>query len=297
MLLLDWWSKRWYEFTSLSPEQSLGEYWKDSFHPDDMTETSKRWEHSIKTGGEYTTEYRCKRKDGAWRWMLGRALPLRDHTTGKIIKWFGTCTDIHDLVEARESAAQTRKQLLEVIQHAQVTVWAIDVNRVLTLLEGDLLGTQPQGEKPQALIGRTIQEAFGKHLGEEDLPRYIKPIEAILSGKIKEFVSEHHINGSGRWFRSRFVPTYESSSHRLNPVDCQITGVVGISMDVSEIKDREAEIEQGQQENVRLLSAETAAREASRLKSEFLANMSHEIRTPIAGCIGMMKSLTSCEEG
>ena len=254
-----------------------------------MLETMKRWEHSIKTGDEYSTEYRCKRKDGAWRWMLGRALPLRDQKSGKIIKWFGTCTDIHDLVETREFAAQTREQLLEVIQHAQVTVWAIDVNRVLTLLEGNLMWTEQKGDNREAMIGKTIQEVFGKHLGEKDLPRYMKPIEAILTGRTKEYVSEHHINGQGRWFRSRFVPTYGNSSHGTNPGDDQITGVVGISMDVSEIKDREAEIEQRQQENVRLLAAETAAKEASRLKSEFLANMSHEIRTPIAGCIGMMK--------
>ena len=252
-----------------------------------MAETLKRWEHSLKTGNEYVTEYRCKRKDGAWRWMLGRALPLRDQNSGEIIKWYGTCTDIHELVEARQFAAQTREQLLNVIQHAKVTVWAIDSNRNLTLMEGNLMWEGKQGDDRADIIGKNVYDAFGRHLGEKDLPRYMKPIETILSGKSNEFVSEHHINGNGRWFRSRFVPTFANKGLAANSGGDTITGVVGISMDISELKQRETEIEQRQQENVRLLGAETAAREASRLKSEFLANMSHEIRTPIAGCIGM----------
>jgi PAS domain S-box-containing protein len=90
----DYFSQRWYDYTGLTPEKSLGLGWQLPFHPDDMPATTKRWAHSLATGDEYTTEYRCQRADGAWRWMLGRALPLRDVKTGKIIKWFGTCTDI-----------------------------------------------------------------------------------------------------------------------------------------------------------------------------------------------------------
>ena len=264
----------------------MGERWIESFHPDDMAETLKRWQNSIKTGDEYMTEYRCKRKDGAWRWMLGRALPLKDQKSGKIIKWFGTCTDIHDLVEARQFAAQTREQLLNVIQHAQVTVWAIDTDRNLTLLEGEIIWKESPEENHRDWIGKKFYDVFGQHLGNTDLPRYTKPIEAILTGKSQELVQEHHVNGNGRWYRSRFVPTFASKNSAANPEERIITGVVGISMDVSELKEREAEIEERQQENARLLGAETAAKEASRLKSEFLANMSHEIRTPIAGCIG-----------
>lgn len=65
--------------------------WKLPFHPDDMTSTGKRWAHSLKTGDPYNTEYRCRSKDGEWRWMLGRALPMRNAKTGAIEKWFGTC--------------------------------------------------------------------------------------------------------------------------------------------------------------------------------------------------------------
>jgi PAS domain S-box-containing protein len=93
----DYFSKRWYTYTGLGVEECYGLGWKLPFHPDDMGETGKRWHHSLATGDEYLTEYRCRRHDGEWRWMLGRALPLRDNKTGKILKWFGSCTDIQEV--------------------------------------------------------------------------------------------------------------------------------------------------------------------------------------------------------
>jgi signal transduction histidine kinase len=71
-----------------------------------------------------------------------------------------------------------------------------------------------------------------------------------------------------------------------------IDGVIGVSMDVTELKDKEQTLHVQEKENTRLLANEAAAKEASRLKSQFLANMSHEIRTPIAGVIGMAELLS-----
>lgn len=136
-------------------------------------------------------------------------------------------------------------------------------------------------------LGKNVYEVFGRHQGKVDLPLYKAPIEAILNGNAKEQISEHHINGNGRWFRTMFVPVRGKKGNAGQFDEHVVDGVVGVSMDVSEIKEREADLQSQEKENVRLSSAETAAKEASRLKSQFLANMSHEIRTPIAGIIGM----------
>jgi PAS domain S-box-containing protein len=117
--LHDWFSQRWYDYTGLTETQSLGEGWKLPFHPEDMVTTKDTWFNCLATGDEYNTEYRCQRYDGEWRWMLGRAIPFLDDS-GKIIKWFGTCTDIHDLVMARQEAKETRQQLRKVIEHAKI---------------------------------------------------------------------------------------------------------------------------------------------------------------------------------
>ncbi len=85
-----------------------GEGWNDVFHPDDQERAWTRWRHSLETGEPYEIEYRLRHRDGAYRWTLGRAMPIRD-AEGRIERWFGTCTDIDDLkraeAEARKLAA------------------------------------------------------------------------------------------------------------------------------------------------------------------------------------------------
>ena len=132
---------------------------------------------------------------------------------------------------------------------------------------------------------------FGRRRGSVDLPLYKKPIEEILDGKCSEKVSEHHVDGNGRWFRTRFIPIFSNDGEDAAPGKKDIEGLIGVSMDVTQIKEHEAKMQEQEKENLRLLSAETAAKEASRLKSQFLANMSHEIRTPIAGVIGLSELL------
>jgi two-component system CheB/CheR fusion protein len=91
----DFFNKQWYDFTGLDFEQTKNKGWSLILHPEDYDRAWKVWEHSLKTGKTYEIEYRMRRWDGEYRWFLARALPLRD-TEGNIIKWFGTCTDVHE---------------------------------------------------------------------------------------------------------------------------------------------------------------------------------------------------------
>ena len=100
--LHDYFNRRWYEFTGAPAGSTDGEGWAGMFHPDDQPRAWERWSRSLQTGEPYYVEYRLRRHDGEWRWVLGRALPVRDEG-GRITRWYGTCTDIHEqkMVEAR----------------------------------------------------------------------------------------------------------------------------------------------------------------------------------------------------
>jgi PAS domain S-box-containing protein len=104
----DYYNDRWYEFTGMPYGSTDGEGWNDVFHPDDRERAWTRWRHSLETGEPYEIEYRLRHHDGAYRWTLGRAMPIRD-AAGRIERWFGTCTDIDDLkraeTESRKLAA------------------------------------------------------------------------------------------------------------------------------------------------------------------------------------------------
>lgn len=257
--------------------------------------------------------------------MLGRALPMKNKQTGAIEKWFGTCTDIHDTVKSRFEAKRTvctsffpplisrpclltlskRQQLLSVIGHAHVTLFSVDRKRNLTLLEGafirDLEYEVNSGDESvtgiisrgEDFIGKNIYDVYRSanpdHIPNE-IPLSLHAIEDILTGKSMEEVHEHCIDN--RWYRTRFIPVLGKKDNAGQVNEAFIDGVIGVSMDVTEIKDKEETLQQQEKENTRLLANEAAAKEASRLKSQFLANMSHEIRTPIAGVIGMAELLT-----
>jgi PAS domain S-box-containing protein len=90
----DYYNASWYEFTGVTLGSTDGEGWSDMFHPEDRERAWSRWRDSLATGEPYEIEYRLRHHSGEYRWTLGRAMPMRD-PEGKIIRWIGTCTDIH----------------------------------------------------------------------------------------------------------------------------------------------------------------------------------------------------------
>jgi PAS domain S-box-containing protein len=295
----DYYSKRWYDYTGLTVEQSEGEGWMNGFHPDDLEIAGPKWAHSLATGDEYLTEYRARSAAGEWRWMLGRAVPMRDEH-GTILKWFGTCTDVHDQVLTREEAKQTRAQLERVIEHARITLWAIDLNSHLTLFEGQAMYEPDNRDLPKAkqnLLGENLWDIFELQGRHNEMQTYKRPVEAILSGKTADETVEQEITSTSRWFRTRLVPILRHERAGGIEGEAFIDGVVGVSMDVTEMKQAEQDLQRRNQDNATLMAQSVAAKEASKMKSQFLANMSHEIRTPIAGVIGMSELLLDDDIG
>lgn len=80
----------------------------DAVHPDDLSSTIHKWNHCMETGEPYLNEYRLRRYDGAYRYFLVRAVPVRNEA-GKIKQWLGSSTDIHDRRLAEEALRRSEK--------------------------------------------------------------------------------------------------------------------------------------------------------------------------------------------
>ncbi|MGB3740350.1 MAG: PAS domain-containing protein, partial [Pontixanthobacter sp.] len=106
----DYFNNRWYEYTGVPAGSTDGTAWNGIFHPDDQPRSAARWQQSLDTGEPYEIEYRLRHRSGEYRWVLGKAQPVRDRH-GAITRWYGTCTDIHEQIEAREVLARTRRDL------------------------------------------------------------------------------------------------------------------------------------------------------------------------------------------
>lgn len=195
----DFYNGRWYDYTGLTHEESLGEGWMKAFHPEDLASSKGLWDHCLRTGEPYVTEYRCLSKEGEWKWFIGRALPLRNKETGQIEKWFGTCTDANEILESRHEAKRTRQQLLSVIAHAQVTVFQVDLQRQITMLEGALIEDAPigHGYGPRWYLGQNVYQVFdilgAREPGEVGPQKFLEPIETIITGQPTEDLQEHAI--------------------------------------------------------------------------------------------------------
>lgn len=176
-------SRRWYEFTGATLEETEGDRWLRFIHPDDRERTVARWQHSLRTGEPYSIEYRFRGVDGEYHWFLGQAMPEHDEA-GRITGWFGTLTDISErkrLDEERERLLarerKAREQVTTILESITDAFYAVDrewrftyvnreAERLLKRSREELLGRSLWDEFSSA-VGSTFQHEFRRAMAEQ----------------------------------------------------------------------------------------------------------------------------------
>lgn len=101
----DYFNQQWYDYTGMRPDAPATDVWEKLVHPDDQAKVWKKWQTAHKSTKPYEVESRLYHAESkAYRWIMTRAVPLID-ADGKVVKWYGTCTDIDD--RKRNEAIQT----------------------------------------------------------------------------------------------------------------------------------------------------------------------------------------------
>lgn len=204
----DYYNRHWYEFTGVAHGSTDGEGWAELFHPDDQPNSWKNWNHSLETGEPYEVEYRLRHHSGEYHWMIGRALPIYDED-GKIQRWIGTCTNIHE-----QKAMSLQNEILsQELSHRIKNIFAIISGLISLTARANKGFSEVAGE----LLGRVAALGRAHELVRPHSERSRQDIGDItLSALIERIFSSYPAYGEGRIAISG--PDIEIDSKAATPV-------------------------------------------------------------------------------
>ena len=106
---VQYWNQRWYDYTGLPRDDSMGVGGTNIVHPDEQGRTMELWQRAIEQGVGFDIEQRIRRHDGVYRWFINRGLPVQD-ASGEVTRWVGTITDIDDQKQIETQRARLLEQ-------------------------------------------------------------------------------------------------------------------------------------------------------------------------------------------
>ena len=125
---VDFMNRAWRDFTGLSAEEAARGRWLETIHPDESDWLQRERNAAIAAGRAYELDARLRRADGSYRWVLRRAVPLRNER-GEIVKWYGTGTDIADLKRAEVALRESEAYLAEAQRLSRTGSFGWDLSR------------------------------------------------------------------------------------------------------------------------------------------------------------------------
>lgn len=159
----DYLSQQWIDYTGVPLEKQLGLQWLAVLHSDDRERTNAVWQTAVSSGGEYDLEFRIRGADEQYRWFKTRGTPVRDGA-GNIVRWFGTCTEIEDIVQARQILGRDKAQLEELVKSrtASLAETTEQLNSFCYSVAHDLRAPL----RAQQGYARIILEDYGEQIGD-----------------------------------------------------------------------------------------------------------------------------------
>ncbi len=268
---IQWYNRRWYEYTGFEREQSSAGDWQRAHDPAILPEAQERWQASIASGRPFEMMYPLRRVDGVYRLFLARAHPLFD-SLGRVQQWFGTATDVEDLKRAQEELRTSGERFRSAFANAAIGFATAGPDG--RILDANAACCAIFGQSLDELRGRTLPEL----IHPQDRAAGAQLLEKLVSGDLPGFVIEDRCpreTGDPVWVR-RSVSVVRDAAGAPR-------WIFSLLEDVTEQKALE------QQRDLLLASersARTAMERALQAKDEFLSVVNHELRSPLASVLG-----------
>ena len=198
-------NKRWHEYTGLSPEESHGWGWQAAFHPEDLGPLMEKWQELLASGEPGEIEARLRRHDGVYRWFLIRVEPFRD-ASGRIVRWYGTSTDIEDRRQAEEKLRQEERELRQLIDFLPQHVLVLDAEG--TLVQANQTMLDYSGHTLDEMTDAATQERMKRDLHPDDIDRVANERRSGIAKGVPFEIEKRALGGDGqfRWFLFRYKP-------------------------------------------------------------------------------------------
>jgi PAS domain S-box-containing protein len=222
-------NERWYKYTGLTPEQSLGTGWNTPFHPDDKQAAWDEWNKVAATGETYRVESRLRASNGSYRWFLMLGEPVRD-AGGAILKWFGTCTDIDDMKRARDAMRESEERFQAMANGIPQLAWMAEA-------DGNIFW---YNRRWYDYTGTTLEQMEGWGWKSVHDPAMLPLVMERWQGSItsgQPFDMEFPLRGADgkfRMFLNRIMPVKDAEG--------RVTRWLGTNTDISERKEAEEAI-------------------------------------------------------
>jgi PAS domain S-box-containing protein len=261
---VDFINQRFLEFTGRSMEDMLGWGWGSLVHPDDLTRYVGEWQAALATGETMESEARVRRKDGDYRWLLIRNVPLRDKLRN-IVNWYGTATDIEERHRAEDALRRSEAYLAEAQRLSRTGSfgWAVSTGEVLWSEETFRIFQYGRTTKPTV-------ELFLQRVHPEDAVRVKQTMEsASMNGE--NFEHEYRLVMPDNSVKYAHVV-----AHALSDKSGSVE-FIGAVMDVTERKRAEEALREAQANLARVSRVTTMG--------ELTASLAHEINQPIAAAV------------
>ncbi len=260
--LCTFFNKGWLDFTGRTLEQELGDGWAEGVHEEDLTRCLEIYGQAFDARQEFTIEYRLRRRDGEYRWVIDRGVP-RAGSTGAFLGYIGTLLDITERKRAQEAVDKERRFLRQVIDTDPNFIFAKDRDGRFTLANRAV--AEAYGTSVENLVGKT-DEDFNRNREEVEFFRRID--RQVIDTMQERFIAEEHITdarGKIRWVQTVKRPIVES--------DGSAKQVLGASTDITRRKQAEAQLQEKR--------AELAHFGRVSVMGELAASLAHELNQPL----------------